>query len=1023
MKTGQRRLPQQAAKLMAIVLFQLTYSLFPNPNPAQATSPVPSAAIPTATNALVTTDALGTLALRTQVGTASDGPATEIQWTRAGEKGTNLTLSLSQANPSAPSQSLTEVELGGYRLPARLVLLSAKAEVNFEQTLATANFSSEPDDGAAPALAKRHIPIELAADGTQTPYPDLVPTHTAQLPSRPVSLLRQGWLRGQRVAILALTPIFEQGGVRQRVTKLNLLLPGTQPMQATDLQAWASRPLAELPNLAQPQMFSSPSTTQAETRLRVTVAQAGMQRVTGQMLAEAGVAIGALDPQQVQVWWRGQELAVDWPNHRSDVSGQVISADDELRFYVGQVGDRWNAAETLWLTVSDKPVGPKRMSLQLRAISTETAPAATNVRQTAFERGIWRQSTTYRSVVGGPDGDHWFAKQLTQSDNQAEITLTSQLPLVSGPMSMTLLGSTYVMTTHHLTVRAEGPVLANQLGTANDGVEIQLVGAGDWQQTFSLPSNASAASIQLSSDEALARQSFLLDGVAWERPVALDFGGRGGHFVGASGQWIYQLSNVPSQATIYDVSQPAAPSIVDVASANTAPNTPSTRMIASDSAQDATPDATQGEYWVSGEGALFTATLQPAPLRIVAVPSDTRQIYIVPETLLASLQPLLAWRATQGVPVAAVSVQDIYDGWSGGQVSPEAIRQFLQAMAQLTPHLQSVALVGDGTYDPLDYSGKHLPTLIPPFLAHVDPDVGETACESCYGQLDGADALSDPIPDLAIGRLPVKSVAELDGLVQKIIAYERAPVDAWQWRSGHVADNHRESNSIPDEAGNFPAYADTAADLQPGSVDRRKVYFDPYSATNLNKPWREPDPLVAHSRVVSLFNDGAAVVNYQGHGQIDRWAYTAETPSNPVNYLFGAQDVAQLRNGVRLPVVLEMACLTGAFMRPEMNGSTIDELLLLAPQGGAIATWGSTGLGVAYQHEFLQAGFYSALWAKPGEATLGELTQAGLLNLFNGAGCCLDAMQTYALQGDPMTRVRVMLPQRIFLPNASKIEN
>ncbi len=841
-----------------------------------------------------------------------------------------------------------------------------------------------------------------------------MPTRTAQLPQRPVSLLRQGWLRGQRVAILALTPIFERDGVRQRMTKLNLLLPGTQPMQAMELQAWSRQPLAQAPNLNQPQMLFGPTAAQTETRLRITVAQAGMQQVTGQMLADAGVTLSGLDPQQVQVWWRGQEVAVDWHNHRSDATGQTVSANDELRFYVGQVGDRWNATETLWLTVSDKPVGPKRMSLQTRTPST--APAA--VRQTAFERGIWRQSKMYRSVVGGPDGDHWFATQLTSLANQTEIMLTGQLPLVSGPMSMTLLGSTYVMTTHHLTVRAEGLVLANGPSSANDGVEIQLVGAGDWQQSFSLPNNAPAASIQLSNEGALARQSFLLDGVSWERPVALDFGGRGGRFVGAPGQWTYQLSNVPSQATVYDVSQPSAPSIADIASANTAPNIPSTRMI-----EDGPLQAAQSEYVVSGEGALFTATLHGAPLRIVAVPSDTQQIYIVPEALMASLQPLLVWRAKQGVPVAAVPVQDIYDGWSGGQISPEAIRHFLQAMAQLTPQLQSVALVGDGTYDPLDYLGTHLPTLIPPFLAHVDPDVGETACESCYGQLDGENALSDPIPDLAVGRMPVKSVTELDALVQKIIAYESAPVDAWQWRSAHVADNNRDANGIPDEAGNFPGFADTAAGLQPGNVDVRKVYFDPYSGTNLNKPWREPDPLMAHARVVSLFNEGAAVLNFQGHGQIDRWAYTADTPNNPVNYLFGAQDVAQLRNGVRLPVVLEMACLTGAFMRPEMNGSTIDEMLLLSPQGGAIATWGSTGLGLAYQHDFLQAGFYSALWAKPGEATLGELTQTGLLNLFKGAACCLDAMQTYALQGDPMTRVRVMLPQRIFLPSALKIEN
>ena len=108
-------------------------------------------------------------------------------------------------------------------------------------------------------------------------------------------------------------------------------------------------------------------------------------------------------------------------------------------------------------------------------------------------------------------------------------------------------------------------------------------------------------------------------------------------------------------------------------------------------------------------------------------------------------------------------------------------------------------------------------------------------------------------------------------------------------------------------------------------------------------PWREADPLLAHQRVVALFNEGAAALNFQGHGQVDRWAFTANSTGSLVNYLFGADDVAQLKNGVRLPVVLEMACLTGSFHRTEMHGATIDEMLLLAPNGGAIATWGSTG--------------------------------------------------------------------------------
>ena len=51
----------------------------------------------------------------------------------------------------------------------------------------------------------------------------------------------------------------------------------------------------------------------------------------------------------------------------------------------------------------------------------------------------------------------------------------------------------------------------------------------------------------------------------------------------------------------------------------------------------------------------------------------------------------------------------------------------------------AVSLVGDGSSDPFDYPtrGAKNVNLIPPYLAMVDPWLGETACETCYAQLNG----------------------------------------------------------------------------------------------------------------------------------------------------------------------------------------------------------------------------------------------------------------------------------------------
>lgn len=60
-------------------------------------------------------------------------------------------------------------------------------------------------------------------------------------------------------------------------------------------------------------------------------------------------------------------------------------------------------------------------------------------------------------------------------------------------------------------------------------------------------------------------------------------------------------------------------------------------------------------------------------------------------------------------------------------------------------------LVGDGTSDPHTYLGRGNANHIPPYLALVDPWLGETACEPCFGQFDGDDPLDDTLPD---GRYP-----------------------------------------------------------------------------------------------------------------------------------------------------------------------------------------------------------------------------------------------------------------------------
>jgi hypothetical protein len=786
-----------------------------------------------------------------------------------------------------------------------------------------------------------------------------------------VVVLREGRVRGARVVVLALSPIFAAGGQPRLATHLEATLPSAVPLaeSAAHLLESSGPFLSNVPGPANP--------AAAARSVRILVMQSGIQRVTGAALVVAGMNVGALDPKYIHIRRNGVDLAIE---ERLGGDSKLDPAD-ELRFYARPPGDRWAAGDTYWLTIE---LTPGRRMLVRSAL-----PGGAPLRATAIERGVWRSSALYDSLLSGPDGDHWFAADLKTGPEQPPMImtapLTAVLPLAAGTTTLTITGSAYTPAAHNLQVRLGSSA---KLATWS--------GAGNW--THALTFASGAASAELALIPGTAPDGVEPDSITWERPAALNFGGNGAAFASAAGTWRYQLTGTPTGRILYDVTDPVAPQSLTIAADAQFQDGPASR-----------------QYVLTGAGTLHTPeVIAHTPVNLAA-PLDADVVYIAPIAFHQALTPLVARRQAQGRTVAVVDVQAIYDAWSFGQVDPNAIRAFLRyAAATWRRAPAAVALVGDGTADPLGYTNHGDANLIPPYLAMVDPWLGETACETCYAQLDGDDPLSESLPDLMLGRLPVKSAAELQALVAKILSYETTAGGlGWRSQAVFVADNYRDTSDIPDSAGDFVGFADAGAALLPQGMETRRLYYDP-SPSRPAQPWREPSAATAYTRTLELLNAGAGLVTYVGHSHQWQWAVTDAT-SEP-SYLLGLYDADDLVNAGRPFVLLEMTCLTAAFQTPAYSGTTIDERLLLA-LGGAVAVWGSTGLGVAHGHDALQHGFHSALWrAPPMTARIGALTAGGYLELFTSGGCCQDALRTFVLLGDPLTTARVRPAQRVYLP-------
>ncbi len=397
---------------------------------------------------------------------------------------------------------------------------------------------------------------------------------------------------------------------------------------------------------------------------------------------------------------------------------------------------------------------------------------------------------------------------------------------------------------------------------------------------------------------------------------------------------------------------------------------------------------------------------------------DVVALYIAPAEFHAALAPLLELRQSQGMTATLIDAQRIFDVWSDGQQSPQAIRAFLQHARNTWPTPpRAVILVGDGVDPRSTTTIARSSVRIPPLMADVDPWLGETACDWCFVQLDGETPEFDLQADMLYGRLPARDVDDARAIVAKILLYETQNFAPWRSRTALIADNYQDADGTPDGAGNFAWLLDQALPLQPAGWFSRRVYYDPYQPTASQDSWREPSTDAARAQTRSAFEDGAGLVVYSGHGLVDRWASTSPAAEGQ-SWLLHADEVGTLTNKQRLPVVIELACLTGSFQTGIGSQQSIDERLVTAPNGGAVAVIGFSGWSVAYVNEIVLHGMLKSLRGADGAPVLlGEMFAAGQNELRVEAKCCQEALRTMVLLGDPLTRIRTQASVRsVLLP-------
>jgi hypothetical protein len=325
--------------------------------------------------------------------------------------------------------------------------------------------------------------------------------------------------------------------------------------------------------------------------------------------------------------------------------------------------------------------------------------------------------------------------------------------------------------------------------------------------------------------------------------------------------------------------------------------------------------------------------------------------------LKTSVEPLAQLRRNQGMVVQVVDVEDLYDEFTFGQHSPQAIHGYLaRAMNTWTRKPHYVLLAGDASYDPKNYLGQGINDLVPTKL--IDTNLMEAASDDWL-----ADFNNDGIAELALGRLPVRTAADMNALVAKIVSYE---------------------NAAPDPSRSALLVADTSFERQSRAV--QSVLPAGMTVAAINRG--SADDATIHNQIITAINQGPRVTNFVGHGSNGVWTGGS---------VLSSYDAPALTNTNRLSVFTMMTCFNGYFQ--DAYNDSLSEALLKAP-AGAVAVWASTTLTEPAGQNAIDQEFYRMLFrAQP--ATLGDAARTA--KAFTADA---DVRRTWTLFGDPAMRLR-----------------
>ena len=718
----------------------------------------------------------------------------------------------------------------------------------------------------------------------------------------------------------------------------------------------------------------------------------GIYRISRDWLTAQGIGpteMDAIDLSRVQLFHLGVEQAL----HVVDAnSNNRLDSGDSITFYATAVPAAYAKYATYnvyWLIDAGR-ASPLRMASVNGAPAG--APVAVSHRSTVHHE---LDQAYYPPAVGADGMDRWIFSSIAKGSG-------FDGGGVAKNFSLSLPGA---LSTGDLTIRMYGPYdMEHETAVSFNGGSI---GSATWsgiswtQKRFSDVPLLEANTVSLLCVGGLDKTAVDWFEVVYERAFkAVSDSLKFSHPAG----YRYQLSQFSSsQVEVYDITEPSGVQrVIDGASAGGAAYT-----------IEVEPAGATGSrsYLAVGPAAVKSpaAIVRDRASGLAAASNAADWIMITHRSLgwdgsgaqQGWAARLVSLRQSQGLRTAVVDVEDIFDEFGYGLVSPQAIKEFIAYAygSWQSPAPQYVLLMGDTSYDYKGNGDAGTVNHVPGYLIYT-PHWGETISDEWYVQVSGADA----VPDLYIGRLPAATLSQAEAMADKIVSYETAATTkGWEKRLVLVADNQSEEWEAV-----FETMNEEAAGLLPAGMSAERFYLQEYQ----NERLAVSD---LSAELLSAIEAGALIVNYSGHGSVNIWAGERIIDNRGAGF---RSDVGTLSNRGKYPFVVNMSCLTGYFIYPHTGYLASEEYRSLAegwlwPAGaGAVAALMPTGMTGADGQQVLSKALYEGLFALDQRRLGPAVGYAKQQVLANGGAAYEEISNTFMFFGDPASSLKVPLPRR-----------